>query len=573
MHHDTDDTSEKATVLSEGSTLPEEALMAMHGGGGSKRARMMVKAAQPVRAVLTRAAIEALETRQALAGPPAQNLRSAPHAEESQQLIMDSFGYQVRRGSATVHREVPSAQKYVQRAVKSGDANDVLLLSCALGWLAEYPGARSVEGMEAESRIDDVVSNARKHFRRRARALAGEVRSILAAQSGSADYAALLRLVAHEGLERFCERETPRDERCTSFMFQLGQQQRCREDSVMRVSFCFVMWMYLREALQGAWAGEEKRLPQLRISMPGETARVCLRARDSDPWRHFDLPDPPCGAVPSSSSSSPWSQATHRGAAGAGGAGSGAGADKGAGWPHEIRGDPEYLRGEGPRYAGVHQPLEPEQWLGVLLERFYAQISPRAGALVPRWLAFMAELDKDVAGSPQGAQGDRGPLALCRCLPFVKRVLSQLTERKLDEAYPAIAAMVRGPLPPPPRPPLPRSFLQLRETERRPLHAQVHGCGTGADSERPGSGRRRATLPRRGRQRRTGRWGRSTHTTTSSTQARPARQAAARQVVARALARLAAVRRGAARRAARAAARPYRRIASCRKCGRRSCGS
>ena len=92
VHHDTDDTSEKATVLSEGSTLPEEALMAMHGGGGSKRARMMVKAAQPVRAVLTRAAIEALETRQALAGPPAQNLRSAPHAEESQQLIMDSFG-------------------------------------------------------------------------------------------------------------------------------------------------------------------------------------------------------------------------------------------------------------------------------------------------------------------------------------------------------------------------------------------------------------------------------------------------------------------------------------------------
>ena len=87
VHHDTDDTSEKATVLSEGSTLPEEALMAMHGGGGSKRARMMVKAAQPVRAVLTRAAIEALETRQALAGPPAQNLRSAPHAEESQQLM------------------------------------------------------------------------------------------------------------------------------------------------------------------------------------------------------------------------------------------------------------------------------------------------------------------------------------------------------------------------------------------------------------------------------------------------------------------------------------------------------
>ena len=64
-----------------------------------------------------------------------------------------------------MHREVPSAQKYVQRAVKSGDSNDVLLLSCALGWLAEYPGARSVEGMEAESRIDDVVSNARKHFR------------------------------------------------------------------------------------------------------------------------------------------------------------------------------------------------------------------------------------------------------------------------------------------------------------------------------------------------------------------------------------------------------------------------
>jgi hypothetical protein len=246
------------------------------------------------------------------------------------------------------------------------------------------------------------------------------VRSILAAQSGSADYAALLRLVAHEGLERFCERDAPRDERCTSFMFQLGQQQRCREDSVMRVSFCFVMWMYLREALQGAWAGEEKRLPQLRISMPGETARVCLRARDSDPWRHFDLPDPPCGAAPSfsSSSSSSWSQATHRGAAGAGGAGSGAGADKGAGWPHEIRGDPEYLRGEGPRYAGVPQPLEPEQWLGVLLERFYAQIPPRASALVPRWLAFMAELDKDVVGSPQGAQGDRGPLALCRCLPF-----------------------------------------------------------------------------------------------------------------------------------------------------------
>ena len=160
--------------------------------------------------------------------------------------------------------------------------------------------------------------------------------------------------------------------------------------------------------------------PQLRISMPGETARVCLRARDSDPWRHFDLPDPPCGAAPSfsSSSSSSWSQATHRGAAGAGGAGSGAGADKGAGWPHEIRGDPEYLRGEGPRYAGVPQPLEPEQWLGVLLERFYAQIPPRASALVPRWLAFMAELDKDVVGSPQGAQGDRGPLALCRCLPF-----------------------------------------------------------------------------------------------------------------------------------------------------------
>ncbi|KAJ1491492.1 hypothetical protein T484DRAFT_1882694 [Baffinella frigidus] len=171
-HHDDDaDISEKATVLSEGSTLNEDALLALHGGA--------------------------------------------------------------------------SAFKYVRETVHSGDSVDVLRLSCALGYLVEVPGARTLPGNEAESRIDDVVFNARKHFRRVAKALRLPVSKILA--SGNPDLAALLRLVLKTGLELFCTHEGQGgqggraagpggggkagvgEEEQTSFMHRLGMQQRCRK--------------------------------------------------------------------------------------------------------------------------------------------------------------------------------------------------------------------------------------------------------------------------------------------------------------------------------------------------------